>query len=107
MKSIIIKHVAFLTLLAGGLSISAQNSGLAVSSANRTVSSTNAFAIDKNILSVEITNLVDAHILEYAPFPNYGGIPEAWSPHEWTIRMIMAESIDVTSLAPIITIAML
>ena len=96
MKSQIFKLVALIALLmAGGFSSTAQN--------NRTAQA--SFAIDKNIISVEIPNLVDIHIFEYEPYSGYGGFPEAWSPHEWTIRMIMDEGTDVTSLAPIISLA--
>jgi len=57
------------------------------------------------IISFEVANLIDKTIFEYAPYPNYGGIPEAWSPHYWIIHLIMAEGTDVTRLAPIITLA--
>ena len=106
MKSPILKIIALIALLtAGGFTSMAQNNGSAFSSANNPVSSSTAFAIDKNIISVEISDLVDVHITEFAPYSGYGGIPEAWSPHEWRIRMIMAEGTDITSLAPIITLA--
>ena len=106
MKSPILKLVALIALLtAGGFSSMAQNNGSALSSANNPASSSTAFAVDKNIISVEISNLVDAYILEYEPYSGYGGFPEAWSPHFWTIKMFMAEGTDVTSLAPIINLA--
>ena len=54
MNTNIIKHLALIALLlAGGLTISAQN--------NRTSS---AFAIDKNITSFEVANLFDKFICE-------------------------------------------
>jgi len=93
MKSIIIKLVALIVLLAGGFSISAQN--------NRTSS---AFAIDKNIISFDVANLVDKFICEYPPEPGWGS-PEGFSPHIWTITLFMAEGTDITSLSPIITLA--
>ena len=93
MKSQIIKFVALLALLAGGLSISAQN--------NRTSS---AFAIDKNIISFDVANLVDKRICEYLPEPGWGS-PEGFSPHMLTITLFMAEGTDITSLAPIIKLA--
>ena len=97
MKTQILKLVALIVLLtAGGFASSAQNNGSALFSANHPASSSTAFAIDKNIISVEISNLVDIHIIEYAPYPNYGGFPEGWSPHYWTIHFIMAEGTDVT-----------
>ena len=79
--------------MAGDFSISAQN--------NKTSS---AFAIDKNIISFEVANLVDIIICEHLPTPNYGG-PNAFSPHIWTIGLILAEDVDVTRLNPIITLA--
>jgi hypothetical protein len=106
MKSQILKLIVIIALSAAGCFASlAQNNGSTLSSANHPVSSSTTFAIDKNIISVEISNLIDSHILEYAPYPNYGGSPEAWSPHFWTITLIMAAGTDVTSLAPIITLA--
>ena len=92
-------------LLAAGFSSAAQNDGSALSSANDPLSTSTAFAIDKNIISFDVADLVDKKIHEYAPYPNYGGIPEAWSPHYWIIHLIMAEGTDVTRLAPIITLA--
>ena len=106
MKLQTIKFVALIALLtAGGFSSSAQNDGSALSSANNPSSSSTAFAIDKNIISFEVANLVDKEIYEHVPYPNYGGIPESWSPHIWTITLIMAEGTDVTSLSPVITLA--
>ena len=95
MKSQIFTLIALIVLFtAGSFSSLAQN--------NRTSS---VFAIDKNITSFAVDDLVDKIIYEYAPYPNYGGYPEAWSPHEWSITLIMAEGTDVTSLAPVITLA--
>jgi len=93
MKSQIIKLVALITLLSGNFAISAQN--------NRTSS---AFAIDKNIISFEVANLVDKVITEHPSQNNYR-TPEGISPHFWTIKLIMAEGTDVTSLSPTITLA--
>jgi len=63
-----------------------------------------SFTIDENILSFEIADLVDYVISENPPAPNYGG-PNAFSPHTWSITLIMAEGTDITSLSPIITLA--
>ena len=93
MKSKTIKLVALIALLTGGFSISAQD-----------IKTSSAFAIDKNIISFEVANLVDKVIYEHPSTPNYGG-PNAFSPHSWTIVLIMAEGTDVTSLTPIITLA--
>jgi len=62
-------------------------------------------AIDPNIVSFALPGIVRAYFVEYLPFPNYLGIPEAWSPHEWTIHLVMAKGTDRTKLAPIITLA--
>ena len=107
MKSQIFKLTTLIVLLtAVGFSATAQNNRAALSSANDRAPSSTKFAIDKNIISVEISNLVDAHTLEYAPYPDYGGGgPNVWSPHFWTIKMFMAEGTDITSLAPIINLA--
>ena len=92
MKPNIIKHIALIALiLVGGLSISAQN--------NRT---STAFAIDKNIISFEVANLIDKFICEYPPEPGWGS-PEDFSSHIWIIKLFMAEGTDIKSLTPIIT----
>jgi len=92
-------------LMAVSFSSLAQNDGSALSSDSRPISSSTAFAIDKNIISFEVANLVDKNILEFVPHSNYGGIPESWSPHRWSIILIMAEGTDITRLAPTITLA--
>jgi hypothetical protein len=62
-------------------------------------------AVDPNIISLALPGLVNAGGYERLPEPNYGGFPEAWSPHYWTIHLIMAKGTDCTKLAPIITLA--
>ena len=99
MNTTILKIVALIALLTAGVfSTSAQNDGSAFSSANDSVSSSTAFAIDKNFISFEVANLVDKIIHDYAPYPYYSGVPEAFSPHEWLILLIMAEGTDKTIL---------
>ena len=93
MKSQFIKFITLIALIAGGISISAQN--------NRTSS---AFAIDKNIISFEVANLVDKRISEHPSKPGWGS-PNGLSPHIWTITLIMDEGTDITSLTPVITLA--
>jgi len=93
MKSKKIKLTALVALLTGSCFLSAQN-----------IKTGSAFAIDKNIISFEVANLVDKRISEHPSTPDYGG-PNAFSPHIWTITLIMAEGTDVTSLTPIITLA--
>ena len=62
-------------------------------------------AVDPNIVSFALPGIVVATIYESLPYPNYGGIPEAWSPHEWFIGLSCAKGTDCTKLAPIITLA--
>jgi len=62
--------------------------------------------VDPNIVSIALPNLVCAIIYERTPYPNYGGIPECWSPHEWWITLFMEKGTDCTKLAPIITLAL-
>jgi len=106
MKLQTIKLLVLIALLmTGSFSSKAQNEESNLSLYNDSVSSSTTFAIDKNIISFEIPNLVDKNIIEFAPYPNYGGDPNVWSPHIWSITLIMAEGTDITSLAPIITLA--
>ena len=62
-------------------------------------------AVDPNIVSFALPGIVSASIYEFPPYPNYGGNPEAWSPHEWTIILSMAKGTDCSKLAPIIKLA--
>jgi len=62
------------------------------------------FNIDKNFTSFWIANLVEKVICEH-PTQNNSGSPDGFSPHIWTITLIMEEGTDVTHLSPIITIA--
>jgi hypothetical protein len=62
-------------------------------------------AVDPNIVSFALPCIVEATCTEHLPYPDYGGLPEVWSPHFWTIRLVMAKGTDRTKLAPIITLA--
>ena len=62
-------------------------------------------AVDPYMVSFALPDLVRATIYEHLPEPNYGGFPEAWSPHYWEIYLFMAQGTDCTKLAPIITLA--
>jgi len=62
-------------------------------------------AVDPNIVSLELPGLVSVSGYERLPEPNYGGFPEAWSPHWWTQGLAMVKGTDCTKLAPIITLA--
>ena len=62
-------------------------------------------AIDPNIVSFALPGIVDATIYERPPYPDYGGDPNVWSPHFWSIGLGMAKVTDCTKLAPIITLA--
>ena len=69
------------------------------------IQDTNTGAVDPYIVSLVLPGIVQTVITEYLPQPNYGGIPEAWSPHEWSITFLMAKGTDCTKLAPIINLA--
>ena len=70
MKLQTIKLVVFIAIfIAGSFSSMAQNDGSDLSSSINPVSSSTAFAIDKNIISFEVENLVDKIIYEFAPYP--------------------------------------
>jgi len=62
-------------------------------------------AVDPNIVSFALPGIVHVMCFENLPYPNYGGFPEAWSPHYWSIHLVMAKETDRTKLAPIITLA--
>ena len=62
-------------------------------------------AVDPQIVSIALPGIVYIQCIEILPYPNYGGYPEAWSPHAWLILLVMAEGTDHTKLAPIITLA--
>jgi len=62
------------------------------------------FKIDNNIISFSVPYLVGTAVFEYPPQPGWGS-PEGFSPHIWSIWLIMAKGTDVTKLAPVITLA--
>jgi len=62
------------------------------------------FKIDDNVISFAVPYLVGTWVNEYLPEPGWGGCPECFSPYIWTITLIMAKGIDVTKLAPVITL---
>ncbi|MDR2232557.1 MAG: hypothetical protein LBE56_05465 [Tannerella sp.] len=62
------------------------------------------FAIDDNIISFAVPNLINTIVHEIPPRPNYGG-PNAFSPYYWLIALHLAKGTDVTKLSPIITLA--
>ena len=69
------------------------------------IHSINTDVVDPNIVSFALPGIVVATIYEHPPFPNYGGVPESWSPHTWLIGLGMAKGTDCTKLSPIITLA--
>ena len=122
MKSVFFKTIALIALLAGGFSCannmdgpqedqikwfrwewdeSKQTEGFRPINAG---TESAEFAIDSIITSVAVPNVIYTILKEYPPRPGYGG-PNAFSPHEWSIRMIMPEGVDVTKLAPTVTLA--
>ena len=62
------------------------------------------FKIDDNIVSFAVPYLVGTRVNEHPPTPGWGS-PEGLSPHFWTISLIMAKGVDVSILAPVITLA--
>ena len=69
MKLKTIKIAALIALLtAESFASLAQNDGSAFSSANDSVSSSTAFAIDKNFILFEVDNLVDKYVKTYAKY---------------------------------------
>jgi len=62
------------------------------------------FKIDDNIISFAVPYLVGTRVNEYPSEPGWGS-PEGFSPHIWTITLVMAKGVDVTKLAPVITLA--
>ena len=62
-------------------------------------------AVDPNIVSFSLPGIIFASCFERLPEPNYGGVPEAWSPHSWSIILGMTKGTDCTKLASIITMA--
>jgi hypothetical protein len=65
----------------------------------------NTGAVDPNFISISLPGLVNTTCYERLPEPNYGGVPEAWSPHTWSIFLHMAKGTDCTKLAPIFNLA--
>ena len=63
-----------------------------------------SFAIDSNIVSFAVPYLVGTTANEHLPRPGWGS-PESFSPHFWTIALIMAKRTNVTKLSPVITLA--
>jgi hypothetical protein len=63
-----------------------------------------SFKIDDNIISFAVPYLVGTLVLEYPPEPSLG-YPEGYSPHIYTIKLIMPKGTDVTKLAPFVTLA--
>ena len=63
-----------------------------------------SFAIDSNIVSFAVPYLVGTRVTEHLPIPGWGS-PEGFSPHFWTIALIMAKRTNVTKLSPVITLA--
>ena len=114
MKSQIIKLVALIALLAGGFSCGDEDdpNGFQWDDSKqqeefRPVNQgkkSSYFKIDNNITSFAVPYLVGTRAAEYPPEPGWGS-PEGYSPHFWTISLIMAKEIDVTKLAPVITLA--
>ncbi len=97
--------VAILLLLTGGFACTNDGNTDADSMVSIKIQCNNTDAVDPNIVSFALPSIVDVVCCEHLPYPNYGGIPEAWSPHLWTIYLVMSKGTDRTKLVPIITLA--
>ena len=62
-----------------------------------------SFRIDDNIISFAVPYLVGTWVNEYPPEPGWGS-PEGYSPHMYTVTLVMAKGTDVTKLAPVVTL---
>jgi len=69
------------------------------------IHSRNTDTVDPNIVSFSLPGIVIATSFEYLPYPNYGGVPELWSPHVWSISLAMAKGTDCTKISPIFNLA--
>ena len=66
---------------------------------------TSSFKIDDNIISFAVPYLVGTRVIEHPSEPGWGS-PEGYSPHIWTVTLIMAKGTDITKLAPVVTLAL-
>ena len=116
MKQNIIKITAFLALLAGGFSCTNDRNDFLEERyqwlelqqqeefrPTNPGTESSSLAIDSIVTSFAVPYLVGTFVFEHLPEPNYGG-PNAFSPHSWSIALFMAPGIDVTKLAPVITL---
>ena len=62
------------------------------------------FKIDNNIVSFAVPYLVGTWVIEYPSEPDDLGMG-GYTPHLWSIWLIMAKGTDVTKLAPVVTLA--
>ena len=62
------------------------------------------FKIDDKIISFAVPYLVGTLVVEYPPEPDDLGLG-GYTPHLWSIWLIMAKGTDVTKLAPVVTLA--
>jgi len=115
MKSQIFKFVALLALLTGWVSCAKEKDDPHVLKWDASTQQeefkpvnqgkkSSYFKIDNNILSFAVPYLVGTRVSEYPSEPGWG-FPEGYSPHFWTVTLIMAKGVDVTKLAPVITLA--
>jgi len=61
--------------------------------------------VDPNIVSLSLPGIFIAPIYERKPYSNYGGDPNTWSPHVWSITLGMAKGTDCSKLSPIFSLA--
>ena len=64
-----------------------------------------SFVIDNYIISFNVSYLLGNLVGHIIPTPGWGGCLECLSPNFWFITLFMDEGVDVTKLAPVITLA--
>ena len=94
MHSRIIKLVALIAILAGCFSCTKDRKTDDDNMGSITIQCSRTGAVDPNIISIALPDLVNAVCFEY---------PVDY--HHWTITLMMAKGTDCTKLAPIITLA--
>ncbi|MDR2969824.1 MAG: hypothetical protein LBV32_09525 [Tannerellaceae bacterium] len=105
MKTNILKVAAIMIMLAGEFACTNNEDTDENNMVSIKIQCNSTNVVDPNIASFALPGIVDAVCTEHLPYPNYGGIPEAWSPHLWTIYLVLSKGTDRTKLAPIITLA--
>jgi len=106
MKTRMFKFSAIVLILAGGFSCKNGENSDDDNMISIKIQCHFTDAVDPNIVSFALPGIVKATCVELLPYPDYGGEgPNVWSPHWWTIHLVMSKGTDRTKLAPVITLA--